>query len=125
MYNYQTMPLGWKNLFLSLAIVFMLLAPVVSFANVTTCPAGKICNPITQNSLNDFVKAILEGVIKIGIPIIALAFIYSGFLFVKAQGNSEDLTKAKNALLFSVVGAALVLGAWALAQLISETVLSL
>jgi hypothetical protein len=100
--------------------------PLISFADVITCEPGKICNPIPKyNTINDFIKAILEGVLKLGIPIIALAIIYSGFLFVTAQGNTEKLTRAKNALLFSVVGAALVLGAWALAQLISETVLSL
>lgn len=68
---------------------------------------------------------LLEGVIKIGIPIIALAIIYSGFLFVFARGNSEKLGKAKDALLYSLIGSALLLGSWAIAKLISATVLAL
>ena len=88
-----------------------------------TCKQGTICNPINVTSINDFVLKILQGVVKIGIPIIALAIIYSGFLFVSAQGNDEKLTKAKNALLYSVIGAAILLGSWAIAQLISETVI--
>lgn len=130
MYNYEIMQRA-KNILVGSIILFLFLAPVMLFAQgatSTTCDpmtSGKICNPITQTTINGFIKTILEGILKIGIPIIALAIIYSGFLFVTAQGNTEKLTKAKNALLFSIVGAALVLGAWALAQLISETVLSL
>jgi len=86
---------------------------------------GKIKNPISYNNINDFIRAILQGAIKIGIPIIALAIIYSGFLFVSARGNSEKLSEAKNALLYTCIGAAILLGAWAIAQLISETILAL
>jgi hypothetical protein len=102
--------------------------PVVSFAQITIIPcdvSGKLCNPINVNSLDEFVKVLLEGVLRIGIPIIALAIIYSGFLFVAARGNSEKLTKAKDALMYSLIGATILLGSWAIAQLVSETILAL
>jgi len=67
----------------------------------------------------------LEGALKIGIPIVALAIVYCGFLFVFARGNSEKLTKARDALLYTVIGAAILLGAWAIAKMISATVLAL
>jgi len=112
-------------------LAFIFLLPMISFAGeVSGDPcgsptSGQICNPIKVNSINQFVKVLLEGIIKIGIPIVALAIIYSGFLFVQAQGNPEQITKAKQALLYSVIGAVLLLGSWAIAQLISETVLQL
>ena len=84
-----------------------------------------IKNPISVNTINEFIKVILIGVIKIGIPIVALAIIYSGFLFVTARGKSEKLTEAKKALMYSLIGAAILLGSWAIAQLISNTVLAL
>ena len=56
---------------------------------------------------------------------VALAIIYSGFLFVAARGNSEKLTKAKDTLLYTIIGAAILLGAWAIATMISSTVLAL
>jgi hypothetical protein len=87
--------------------------------------AGKVCNPINANSIQGLIKTVLESVIKIGIPVIALAIIYSGFLFIKARGNSEEIGKAKDALMYTLIGAAILLGSWALAQLISDTVLSL
>ena len=120
-----------ENLCKVFLLTFLIVAPVLSLAQVTgkppidVCKTGTICNPIKAIDLNTFIKTLLEGVLKIGIPIIALAIIYSGFLFVAARGNEEKLTKAKSALLYTLIGAAILLGSWAIAQLISETVLAL
>jgi hypothetical protein len=89
------------------------------------CPAGTICNPITATSLNGLLLDILQGVIKIGIPVIALAIIYAGFLLVTARGNEEQLKKGKNTLWYTVIGAAILLGSWAIALLIQQTITSL
>ena len=89
---------------------------------------GKICNPLEGNGVNtlpDLIQKILEGALKIGIPIVALAVIYSGFLFVAARGNSEKLTKAKDALLYTIIGAAILLGSWAIAKMIQVTITGL
>lgn len=131
-----------KNLFATVLIAFILFIPVYSFAQGTQTEEApktgtqteeapskitstKINNPINADTIDGFIKTLLEGVLKIGLPIVALAIIYSGFLFVSARGNSESLKKAKSALLYSVIGAAILLGAWAIAQLIANTVLSL
>ena len=84
-----------------------------------------LTNPIPYDTINQFIKVLLEGVLRIGIPIVALAIIYYGFLFVAARGNSEKITKAKDGLLYALIGAAILLGSWAIAQLISNTVLAL
>ncbi len=86
---------------------------------------GKICNPIGQSSITDFIEHVLEGALKLGFPVIALAIIYCGFLFVMARGKEEKITEAKSALMYTLIGAAVLLGAWTLAQIISETVISL
>ena len=85
----------------------------------------KLVNPIKVDNINDFIKILLQGVLKIGMPIIALAIIYSGFLFVEARGKPDEITKAKDALTYTLIGAAILLGSWAIAQLIANTVLSL
>ena len=124
-----------NNLLMITLITFFVVIPVISFAqigidrdigdSVSGCKAGKICNPIKEKTIQGFIRTVLEGVLKIGIPIVALAVIYSGFLFVAARGNSEKLTKAKDALLYTLIGAAILLGSWAIAKLISDTVLSI
>lgn len=118
---------NWHKIFL---LSYLFIFPIVSFAvDVNGQPSdtgGKILNPLTTTStLPDLIKTILEGALKIGIPIVALAIIYCGFLFVFARGNPEKLTKARDALLYTLIGAAILLGAWAIAKMISATVLAL
>lgn len=95
--------------------------PDVGGTNITT----KINNPLGQNgpqTIPDFIKAVINIVLIVGIPIVALAIIYTGFLFVSAQGNPEKLTKAKNSLMYVLIGAALLLGAFVIAEAIGKTV---
>ena len=82
-------------------------------------------NPIRYTTFMDFVQAILQVVLKIGIPVAAMFIIYSGFLFVKAQGNPEELKKAKRAFTYAVIGTAILLGSWLLAKGIESTINSL
>lgn len=119
-----------KNLVFSALLLVIVLSPFLALAQGqdpggTSCPPGQLCNPIKVQSFPLLIKTILEAMIKIGIPIIALAIIYSGFLFVSARGNSEQLKKAKNALMYTLIGGAVLLGSWTIAQVISETVLAL
>ncbi|HPS21296.1 MAG TPA: hypothetical protein PLO44_00590 [Candidatus Paceibacterota bacterium] len=126
-----------KNFFAVTLAAFVLFAPILSFAQQTGDLSGgsqtgdlspsttTINNPIGVSDVNSFIRVILVGVVKIGIPIVALAIIYSGFLFVTARGNPEALKKAKSAFLYTVIGAAILLGSWAIAQLISSTVLEI
>lgn len=123
----------FSKYFLLLSVFGLIIfTPLISLAQPGSgqgsTPSGssvKIQNPIKADNIQDFIKTILEGVIRLGIPLIALAIIYSGFLFVAAQGKPEKIKEAKDALLYTVIGAAVLLGAWAIAQLISETVLAL
>jgi hypothetical protein len=48
--------------------------------------------------------------------------IYTGFLFVSAQGNTEKLQKARTAFFYTVIGALIILAAAAIAELIQGTV---
>ena len=119
-----------KNLNKLLLFICLFLSPFVSSAvGVEGEPSdlqGKIINPLgATSSIPALIQKVLEGVIKIGIPVIALAIIYSGFLFVFARGNSEKLNKAKDSLLYTIIGAAILLGSWAIAKMISSTVLAL
>ncbi len=107
-----------KNIYQIGLSVYVLLSPAISLA----CDPGKICNPINESTLTGLIKTLLESVIKIGMPVIALAVIYCGFLFVKAQGKPEEITKARDALLYTLIGAAVLLGSWAIAELIKNTV---
>jgi len=53
---------------------------------------------------------------------LVLAIVYSGFLFIKAQGNKTELETAKKAFTWTVIGGAILLGALAIAELLNATV---
>ena len=80
--------------------------------------------PITPtiHSIPEFIQSILHIVLQIGIPVAAFFLLYSGFLFLTAQGNDTKLTSAKNAFLWAVIGTAVLFGSWLLANAIVGTI---
>ena len=85
----------------------------------------KLVNPLAKGEVEDIptlVEKLLEIVLKIGAPLIAIAIIYSGYLFIAAQGDPTKLATAKQTLVYVVVGAAILLGAYVIAESIVGTV---
>ena len=110
------------------AVLASVVATFVPFSFVYAQPGvgvgGSVSlqNPLEVGSFSELISGILQIVIQIGVPIAVLAIIYSGFLFVTAQGNEEKLNTAKSALTWSVVGTAVLLGSWILAGAIGSTI---
>ncbi len=86
--------------------------------------ATKIDNPIGEkiNDIPALIKVALEFVVKIGGPVIVFFIVYSGFLFISAQGNKDKMKKAKDTLLYVIIGAVIVLGAFVISKIITGTV---
>jgi hypothetical protein len=51
--------------------------------------------------------------------------VYVGFQFVAAQGNEEKLRTARNALIWTIIGGAVLLGAEVIMRVIQATANSL
>lgn len=83
-----------------------------------------INNPLGDElkDIPSFIEAIINIILVIGVPIVTLAIIYSGFLFVSAAGNPEKLKNAKTTFIYTLIGAALLLGAFVLSKAIVTTV---
>ena len=87
---------------------------------------GGLTNPLGSiDSLPEFMTAILRAVVTLGTIVLTLAIIYVGFLFVKAQGNAEQISAARSALLWTVIGGLILLGAETVGLVIENTVESL
>jgi len=83
----------------------------------------QLANPLGSiKDIPSLVKQILEIAMKIGVPLIVLAIIYTGYLFIAAQGAPDKLTAAKESLVYVVIGAAILLGAYVIAEAIVGTV---
>jgi hypothetical protein len=96
---------------------FVLLVPFFVFAQGST-----LVNPLQFNTIQDFLKGVLGAVMYIGLPIIALIIVYSGFLFITSQGNTEKIRAAKYNFMWVVIGTGVFLGAWALTGIIAGTI---
>ncbi|MEX0652244.1 MAG: hypothetical protein WD509_02635 [Candidatus Paceibacterota bacterium] len=106
----------------TLGTFFLLTVPLAYAAG--GCDSGTgLKNPLTNIcSLEDFVALLLQAVVRIGLPIAVLFIAYSGFLFITAQGNTTKLAQAKETFLWTVVGVAIFLGAWAIALIVKNTI---
>ena len=117
-----------KNLSKFIPFLYLIITPVsvilAADPQRDSGSGGKIIDPLNgkYSNIPALIKDVLQGAIKIGVPIVALAIIYCGFLFVAARGNSEKITKARDALFYTLIGAAILLGSWAIANLIDATV---
>ena len=90
----------------------------------TVDASAKIENPFkTGGNLVDLFKAILNNVVlPVGAVASVLAFVYSGFLYVKAQGNEAELKTAHKAILYTVIGTVILIGAAVIADVIGNTI---
>lgn len=109
----------------------VLLAPLAARADEvevppTTGPSGGLVNPLRGvDSFPDFLRAILGGIVDIGTIVLIMMLVYVGFLFVAARGNAEKLQSAKSALVWTVIGGLILLGATSIQLVIEGTVNSL
>ncbi len=111
-----------KSVFTLLFVFFVL--PLISASQGGGASGGGsgIQNPLKFGTFSAFLTELLNIIIIIAVPIVVLAVIYAGFLFVTAQGNEEKLKKAKHAIVWTLIGALLILGAKVVADAIQGTV---
>ena len=84
---------------------------------------GVINNPLKAGSdIPTIIASVLGLIVKIGAVVATFAFIYSGFLFVKAQGNEKELETAKTVFTNTCIGVAVLLGAQLIASIIIGTI---
>ena len=81
------------------------------------------CTPGTDCILSGLISAIINKILlPIGGLVAAVMIIYAGFLYVTAGGNETQIKKAHDALLYAVIGAAILLGAWVISEAIRATI---
>jgi hypothetical protein len=81
------------------------------------------CGGQANCTIPDLIKAIVDKIlIPIGGVVAVLMIMWAGFLYVTAGGNPAQISKAHQALLWAVIGAAILLGAWVISQTIGATI---
>lgn len=121
-----------KNLFRKIAIYTILgLTPSlfislrVASAQQGSAATGAFSNPFAGSGINsvpDFLDKLIDLLINFGAVIVVFFVVFAGFQFVMAQGNPEKIKKAKDVLMYTLIGAAILLGAKVISEVIKSTV---
>lgn len=105
-----------------IAIIFVLL----SFFNIALAQSsmadilmsagetGADFAPATKISVSEYIGSIIQYLLSfLGVIFICL-IIYGGFLWMTAAGDSEQITKAKDIIMSSVIGLVIIISAYTL-----------
>lgn len=85
-------------------------------------PLQGSCTPGSNDCLMNFLQSILTFVVRIGAIAVVLMLVFVGFKFVAARGSSKEIEDARRMLLYTVIGALILLGAQAISLGIQATV---
>ncbi len=122
-----------KTVALLIFAMLLLSGTSVVFAEVDDTPGNlgndigvRLLNPLGidggPSSLAEFLVQILDFVVAVGSVVVAFMMVYVGYLFVMARGNPGEISKARDAFVWTIVGALIVLGSKAIATGILATV---
>ncbi len=130
-----------KKILINLLVLGVVVTPIFVFGQGNPSTGGTGQNPSTGNTtigvnienpfkggntLMELVTTILNNVVM---PIAAVAvvifIIWAGFTFLQAQGKPAEIDKAKQRLLWSLIGAGVLLGAAGISAVVQSTINSL
>ncbi|HUQ30214.1 MAG TPA: hypothetical protein VM103_01700 [Candidatus Paceibacterota bacterium] len=118
-------PLLIRLLFIAI-LVFSVTPAVFVHAEDVTTPPSTLENPLGPGiTLNELIVEVLQLVVTIGAIVVVLMLVYVGFMFVMARGEPGAISEARTALMWTIIGALILLGAQAIAIGIQETVTEL
>ncbi len=84
------------------------------------------CGGVANCTLIDLITAILNNIVMpIAVVGVIMWILWAGFGFLTAQGNDAKLTIAKQRLLWSLIGAGILLGAAGISTVVQNTVRAL
>ena len=110
-----------KKIILKINIINILLIPKLVFAQLDL---GEL-DPVPWTSFGGLVQNIAIKIIPVAFALSVIMIIYAGFLFVSAGGSEEKVRKAKHTLYWAIIGAVILLGAWAIAAGFVDIIISL
>lgn len=83
-----------------------------------------ITNPLSiGNDIPSIIEAVMRGIVMpLASVLVVLALLYSGFKFVMAQGNATEIQKARDGLVWVLIGSAVLLGAYGISEFLKNTI---
>ncbi len=124
-----------KTIFIHLFVLSFFIVPAVIYAADDTPPVKtttiniNLPNPLSDPKANSLIALITLLLNNVVMPVAAVAvviwIIWAGFQYLLAQGKPEALKKAHSQLLWSLIGAGVLLGAAAISKVVETTITGL
>jgi len=76
-----------------------------------------------QNSIGNVVSVVINGVLSIIGVIFLIEMFYAGYLWMTAQGNDEQVTKAKALIRQAIIGMIVIVAAYAIVYFVLSNLL--
>src|SRR3989344_9701038 len=111
------------KIFLKPAIFYNYFSGILGLVPLAVVRAASLPNPLNIGSIPDLLVAMAGFVFAIAVPVSILMFVYAGFLFMTSSGSPEKIKKAKEVLLFAVLGLGLAILAESLVLVIKSFLL--
>lgn len=99
----------------AITVAFITFFPAVAGAQT------ELENPLEASNLQEFLGDLVEALVVLSIPVIVFFIIYAGFTFVTSGGDTSKIEKAKKTALYTMIGAAVILGASLIAGILEGT----
>lgn len=90
-------------------LLFLILSSLILPIGVSADGVIRIENPLTATSFEMIVDNIIDFIFKIAIVVAPLMVIVGGFLFLTAGGNIQQISRARNLLIWTAIGFLIVL----------------
>lgn len=107
-------------------LIFMLavtLSPVAQAVNLDDAKemAENLGLATKYDTFGEILLAVLKGILSLAFLGAMIFIVLSGYQMITSRGNDEEVTKAKKALLWSVIGLLLIIFSWIILGIVIET----
>jgi len=119
-----------KKILLTIFLISILAVPQATLALTATTEApvsgGSGFNfepPLGNLSVQDVIGRIIYAILGIVGSVALLMFIIGGFMWMTAAGDTERITKAKNILIWSILGLIVIFAAFGITRFVLTAIL--
>jgi hypothetical protein len=78
-------------------------------------------NPLNVDTPEEFIGNVIAGLLGISGVLALLMFVWGGILWLTAAGNPERIERGKKTLIWAIAGLVLIFSAYALVEVVIET----
>lgn len=98
--------------------------PITKTCPGTPCPSGQICieNPLCAESFEDLLNTIVNFIFLIAIAIAPVMIMIAAFFLLTAGGDPKRIDTAKQIILWTVIGLAIILLAKGLISVLRQII---